>query len=57
MDTNSQYLAYLQAEVRRKEALNAELVAASKPPTLLTQRLKVNGAGTFVWQGGHWERA
>ena len=57
MDTNSQYLAYLQAEVKRKEALNAELLAASKPPTLLTQRLRVNGAGTHIWVEGKWRLA
>jgi len=54
--TDEQYRRYLEKHLERLEAVSKELEKPVESPSLLPSRLKVNGAGTFVWQGGHWQR-
>lgn len=55
-DTTQQYLAYLEAEQKRLKAIEEEMSKPVSKPTLLTSRFKMNGAGSFIWQDGHWTR-
>ena len=54
--TDQQYLMYLKAELKRKEALRDELSRQPKAAKTLLQRIKVNGAGSYFWQEGKWIR-
>jgi hypothetical protein len=53
--TDDQYKRYLEKQLERLEAVEAELTAPPKP-VVQTYRLKTNGAGSFMWNKGRWER-
>jgi len=53
--SDEQYLRYLEAEASRLRVVEEELSKPPEPPKM-QYRLKTNGAGSFVWQNGKWNR-